>query len=394
MKTLMSSSVVEIVDELVDKAISVGASDIHLESTKDGLRIRFRIDGILHDKDTVSKDIADQVISRIKVLAGIDISQRRIPQDGKFKLESFLSPVILSELLGESKDSSQTPVILSEPLGESKDSTQIDFRVSTFPSLYGEKVVIRILDRGKQNIDLNSLGFSLETYKKFIKMISRPSGFILVTGPTGAGKTTTLYAALSKLHTPDKNIITLEDPVEYAIDNITQGHIQTDAGFTFAQGIRALLRQDPDIAMIGEIRDRESARIAIEASLTGHLVFSTLHTNNAASAIVRLMDMGIEPYLIKASLTGVLAQRLARKVCLQCCGTGCKICDYLGYKGRTGIFELLEMTDRLAALISESPDSNQIQVQAIADGMMTLAADAQLKLQAGVISWKEINRII
>ena len=377
MKTLMSSSVVEIVDELVDKAISVGASDIHLESTKDGLRIRFRIDGILHDKDTVSKDIADQVISRIKVLAGIDISQRRIPQDGKFKLESFLSPVILSELLGESKD-----------------STQIDFRVSTFPSLYGEKVVIRILDRGKQNIDLNSLGFSLETYKKFIKMISRPSGFILVTGPTGAGKTTTLYAALSKLHTPDKNIITLEDPVEYAIDNITQGHIQTDAGFTFAQGIRALLRQDPDIAMIGEIRDRESARIAIEASLTGHLVFSTLHTNNAASAIVRLMDMGIEPYLIKASLTGVLAQRLARKVCLQCCGTGCKICDYLGYKGRTGIFELLEMTDRLAALISESPDSNQIQVQAIADGMMTLAADAQLKLQAGVISLEELNRTI
>lgn len=376
---------VSIVNQIISKAIELGVSDIHLESNSKGLRVRYRIDGVLHDQKIISKDFADQVISRIKVLAGIDIAKKRVPQDGKFMLED----------------------------------KPIDFRVSTFPSVKGEKLVVRILDKEQQNIKLESLGFSEDTYKKFLNLINKNSGFILVTGPTGSGKTTTLYAALSKLHKPDKNIITLEDPVEYNIDDITQGHIQTDSGFSFAQAIRALLRQDPDIAMIGEIRDKESAKIAIEASLTGHLVFSTLHTNDAVSAIVRLMDMGIEPYLIKASLSGVLAQRLARKICQVCkeqyapsaqekatlnhyglkisslCrGTGCKNCNNLGYKGRTGVFELLLLDDSLRSYISEEADIQKVRDEAVKAGMNLLLLDGCHKLESGIISLEELIKIL
>jgi len=382
-----SLPVVDLVDTIIRLAIEKGASDIHLESMEDYLRVRFRLDGILSDQPQVSKKIMHQIISRIKILSNIDIVQKRIPQDGKFKLT----------LKGQ----------------------LIDLRISTFPSVYGEKVVIRILDRSKNKINLEDIGFDFETLKIFKNLINLPTGFILVTGPTGSGKTTTLYSCLSQLHTPDKNIITLEDPVEYHIDGVTQGQIHPEVGFTFAKGIKSLLRQDPDIAMIGEIRDKESAKIAIEAALTGHFVFSTLHTNNSPGAIMRLMDMGIEPFLINASLTGVLAQRLVRKICSNCVqtieptyqeqtlmdflkiesrhilkGMGCASCDETGYKGRTGLFELLVMTDELRSLIVEKPRFNDISFQATKDGMITLLQDATKKVQDGIITLQELTRVV
>ncbi len=382
-----SLPVVDLVDTIIRLAIEKEASDIHLESMEDYLRVRFRLDGMLCDQPQVSKKIMHQIISRIKILSNIDIVQKRIPQDGKFKLT------------------------LNEKL--------IDLRISTFPSVYGEKVVIRILDRSKNKISLDDIGFDFETLKIFKNLINLPTGFILVTGPTGSGKTTTLYSCLSQLHTPDKNIITLEDPVEYHIDGVTQGQIHPEVGFTFAKGIKSLLRQDPDIAMIGEIRDKESAKIAIEAALTGHFVFSTLHTNNSPGAIMRLMDMGIEPFLINASLTGVLAQRLVRKICSNCVqqfeptyqektlmdflkiefdyvlrGVGCNICDETGYKGRTGLFELLVMTDELRSLIVEKPRFNDISFQATKDGMITLLQDATKKVQDGIITLQELTRVV
>ncbi|MDR3647060.1 MAG: GspE/PulE family protein [Candidatus Babeliales bacterium] len=382
-----NTSVVGLVDKIINQAIFLRASDIHLEVMEKYLRVRYRIDGILYDQNQIRSDLMFQVISRIKVLANIDIAQKRVPQDGKFNINY--------------------------------NNHLIDLRISTFPAIYGEKIVIRILDKTKTAIDLETLGFDEDTLNKFKKLINKSNGFILVTGPTGSGKTTTLYSALSYLHSPEKNIITLEDPVEYHIDGITQAQIHPDGGFTFAKGIRSLLRQDPDIAMIGEIRDKESAKIAIEAALTGHLVFSTLHTNNAPSAIMRLMDMSIEPFLINAAITGVMAQRLARKICQNCkyqyvpnakeqkalcelnakldClykGKGCNECNNLGYKGRTGIFELLIMTDDLCSLIVEHPRFEAIQNQAIADGMHTLLDDGILKLKDGIISLEELIKVI
>jgi type II secretory ATPase GspE/PulE/Tfp pilus assembly ATPase PilB-like protein len=379
-----NSCAVDLVDKIISNSIAKSSSDIHLESMENFLRVRYRIDGILYDQEPINLELMNQILSRIKVLANIDIAQKRIPQDGKFKF-----------------------IINNNP---------IDLRVSTFPSVYGEKIVIRILDRIKTKIDLCSLGFDETTLQNFEKLISKNSGFILVTGPTGSGKTTTLYAALSSIHTSEKNIITLEDPVEYHIEGVTQGQINLSSGFTFAKGIRSLLRQDPDIAMIGEIRDQESAKIAIEAALTGHLVFSTLHTNDAASTIMRLMDMAVESFLINAAITGVLAQRLARKICIECKievnptsqekiimnnllikkifkGKGCKFCNG-GYKGRTGIFELLVMTDDLRTLIVESPKFQDIKMQAINDGMKTLIEDASQKVQEGIITLDELIRVI
>lgn len=380
-------SVVEIVDQIILSAILFESSDIHLESMEDHLRIRYRIDGILYDQNSISFALMFQVISRIKVLSNIDIAQKRIPQDGKFKVTL-------------------------------KDGNVIDLRISTFPSIYGEKIVIRILDRLKTTIALSNLGFDSEVNIKFNRLINKANGFILVTGPTGSGKTTTLYAALCAIHTSQKNIITLEDPVEYHIHGVTQGQINLGSGFTFAKGIRSLLRQDPDIAMIGEIRDKESARIAIEAALTGHLVFSTLHTNDAPGAIMRLMDMGIEPFLINAAISGVLAQRLVRKICFNCRheyqptdeeklimqnlniknnslfkGLGCSKCNNLGNKGRIGIFELLVMTEDLRHLIVENPRFTSISSQAIKDGMQTLLQDAVNKVSSGIITLDELVRV-
>ena len=279
-------NVIALVDKMLKDAIQVGASDIHIESTIQGLRLRYRIDGVLYDQPAFSAQLSLQILSRIKILAHINIAEKRVPHDGKFRIQV--------------------------------QQRDIDMRVSSFPSLHGEKIVIRILDRSRQTIDLETIGFSTHMLEQFQALMKRSNGFFLVTGPTGSGKTTTLYAALAGLNDTTKHIITLEDPVEYNLDGITQGQIHTDAGFTFERGIRALLRQDPDIAMIGEIRDKQTARIAIEAALTGHLVLSTLHTNDAPSALMRLMDMGIEPFLINASVTGILAQRLVRKICVDC----------------------------------------------------------------------------
>lgn len=380
-------SVVSLVNALIGDAIECAASDIHLEPTESMLRVRFRLDGVLHGKTPIKIDILPQFISRLKVLANINITQKRMPQDGKFQINY--------------------------------KNKLVDLRISTFPSLYGEKVVIRILDRHTHAISVDQVGFSPEMLRNFLPLMKRPSGFFLVTGPTGSGKTTTLYSVLSLLNCPEKNIVTLEDPVEYNVDGVTQGYINTQAGFTFEAGIRSLLRQDPDILMVGEIRDKQTARVAIEAALTGHLVLSTLHTNDAPSAIVRLMDMGIEPFLINASLTGVLAQRLVRKICIGCkqeyvpspqelvlChqlgmqpdilyrGAGCDSCNNLGYKGRTGIFELLTVTNGLRELIIKNPIFEALYARACVDGMATLMQDGADKVVRGVITLDELMRVV
>lgn len=380
-------STVTRVDELIAQAIKRTASDIHLESTAHELRVRYRIDGILYDEQKIEKNFGLQIVSRIKILARINIAEKRIPQDGKFTSQLH--------------------------------STTVDLRVSTFPSLHGEKVVIRILDRSEHTIELEKLGLQKDTLTTFKDLLHRTNGFFLTTGPTGSGKTTTLYAALASLHSSEKNIITLEDPIEYNIEGITQGQIHPEAGFTFERGMRSLLRQDPDIAMVGEIRDKQTARIAIEAALTGHLVLSTLHTNNACSSIMRLMDMGIEPFLLNASLTGVLAQRLVRKICHHCReefiptdeeflvlegigvsvktlykGRGCSNCFNLGYKGRIGIFELLVINNALRSLIIANPHYELLQEKALEQGMKTLRHDAAQKLIEGIITLPEFIRVI
>lgn len=380
-------SIVSRVDALLKDAIERRASDIHLEPTRDELRVRFRIDGILVDQQPFSSFLTASIIARLKILANMDSAERRIPQDGKFHLMH--------------------------------SGNEVDIRVSTFPCLHGEKMVVRILDRALQTINLDSLGFEPTMLDAFKRLMQRHSGFFLVTGPTGSGKTTTLYATLSLLHNSEKNIVTLEDPVEYSLQGITQAQINLPVGFTFEKGIRSLVRQDPDIIMVGEIRDKITARIAIEAALTGHLVLSTLHTTDAPSAIMRLMDMGIEPFLINAALSGVLAQRLARKLCVNCrqtrpatteekrllkqCGInmnvvyeahGCESCDNLGYKGRVGIFELLEISPELRSLIIKNPQFDEIYSQALTDGMKTLVKDGAHKVKEGIISLAEYARII
>ena len=376
-----------IVDQILAAGIQAGASDIHLEPYYNGLRVRYRIDGMLYDQASLDLTLTAQVIARVKVLANLDIAQRRLPQDGKIQLTN--GPRV------------------------------IDLRVATFPATTGEKLVIRILDRNLQPLQLTELGFSVPFQAQLQRLIQYPAGFLLVTGPTGSGKTTTLYAALQKLHTPERHIITLEDPIEYQLAGITQGQIQPETGFTFAKGIKALLRQDPDVVMIGEIRDRESAKIAIEAALAGRLVFSTLHTNSAAGAMTRLIDMGIEAFLINAAVTGVVAQRLVRKLCLSCRvpvaptadeqrfmqqfnfksaqlyqAPGCAQCQNLGYRGRLALAELLVMTDALRELLSAQPKLMAIQQQAEQDGMVPLFQDGLQKVAAGEIALAELLRVI
>ncbi len=386
--TAMDQSVVRQVDALLHRAIERHASDIHLEPTAHHLRVRFRLDGVLYDQVPIALAMMHQLISRLKVLAKMNIAEKRLPQDGKFSI-----------------------VIEHKP---------IDLRISTFPSLFGEKMVVRILDRRDHAMQLDQLGFMPSMLQTLRELTGKAHGFFLVTGPTGSGKTTTLYALLSALHAPDKNIVTLEDPVEYNLEGITQGPINPDAGFTFEKGIRALLRQDPDILMVGEIRDRQTARTAIEAALTGHMVLSTLHTNDAPSAVMRLMDMGIEPFLINASLSGVLAQRLVRKICSGCrvpalpnevstalsaklgrgndiplyVGTGCSQCNGLGYRGRIGVFELLVISSALRAKIVLHPHFEEIYSQSLEDGMTTLLQDGIAKVKAGVISLTELARVV
>jgi type II secretory ATPase GspE/PulE/Tfp pilus assembly ATPase PilB-like protein len=378
---------VQLVDTIINSAIDRNASDIHCESVEHGLRIRYRIDGVLYDQQLINGGMQTTVLSRIKILGLLNIAEKRIPQDGKFSIK--------------------------------RRGGIIDLRVSSFPGVFGEKIVVRILDRSHNNIDLDQLGFALSTLAQFHTLITRASGFLLVTGPTGSGKTTTLYAALAEIAAPEKNILTLEDPVEYTLPNITQGQINAEAGFTFEKGIRAMLRQDPDVVMVGEIRDHQTAQIAMQAALTGHLVLSTLHTNDASGAIVRLMDMGIEPFLINAAVTGVLAQRLARKICQSCRyayepsveeatllkgvgitlnrlykGKGCSACFNLGYRGRTGIFELLIMNSELRALIIKAPVFETIYDQAVKSGLRSLLLDARQKVEDGIISLDELVRVL
>lgn len=384
---LEPGSIIAFVDEIIFTAIECRASDIHAEPLETGLRIRFRIDGILHDRQAVASSCMSHVISRIKVLANIDIAEKRIPQDGNF------SRNIRNRL--------------------------IDFRVATFPTVWGEKIVVRILDRMRTSLTLNSIGLSDFMQKQSVDILDRGCGLFLVTGPTGSGKTTTLYAALSHLNTTARHIITLEDPVEYRLDGITQGHIHPSAGFSFAKGLRALLRQDPDVLMVGEIRDKETAQIALEAALTGHLVLSTIHTADAPRVVARLLDMNIEAFKINAALIGVLAQRLVRLLCVYCKiereptisekqflsmhayslpllpdAQGCERCFHTGYSGRIGVFQLLVITEIMRAAIIQNPSVDILMKQAGSDGMRSLYADGLDKVAHSLTTLDELIKAI
>ncbi len=379
-------SVVTIVDKIIEDAIEAKASDIHLEPTETELHVRFRIDGVLQLRPSLSSQIQQQIISRFKILAAIDTAESRLPQDGKIRFDT--------------------------------QSGKVDLRVSTFPSIYGQKVVVRILDREYNFLKFEQLGLDKRSYAIIKSILDKPQGLFLVTGPTGSGKTTTLYALLSYLNKPERNIVTLEDPVEYDIEGITQGHVIERVGFGFAVGMRSILRQDPDVIMIGEIRDSETARTAVQAALTGHLVLSTLHTNDASSTIMRLVDMGIEPYLINAALSGVLAQRLARKLCsckkkqavsdedknlLKASGAtkkilnfpvGCEKCNHLGYKSRIGLFECMPMNEKMRAVLEKTLQRDLVQKEAIRNGLRTLQQEAAHLLNDGIISLEEYMRVV
>ena len=388
------SPVVNMVNNIIAKATEMSASDIHLEPQRNSLSCRYRIDGVLHAASDIPLNYQAAVISRIKIMANLDIAEKRLPQDGRIRM--------------------------------SVAERDIDLRISTFPTLHGENLVIRILDRSTGILQLKQLGFSESVLKQFSELIMRPYGIVLVTGPTGSGKTTTLYAALSEINTVEKNIITLEDPVEYELRNIRQSQVNVKAGLTFATGLRAIVRQDPDIIMVGEIRDKETADIAIHAALTGHLVFSTLHTNDAPSAATRLIDMGVEPFLISSSVIGILAQRLVRILCPHCKEAytpskellsqlgldkpnepnkpkkpnkpfyrpkGCKKCKQRGYTGRSGIYELLIPNERIKELIAQKSSAAVLRNEAVKSGMKTLRDAGLEKIVQGSSSVAEVLRV-
>ena len=352
--------VIKLVNSLLIDALRTQASDVHVESTASGLRVRFRLDGVLQDISNLARQYQSAVISRIKIMAGLNIAERRLPQDGRARLRLA--------------------------------DREIDLRVSTLPSLHGEGVVLRILDHGATARDLADLGMAADVEARFNKLVSRSSGIILVTGPTGSGKTTTLYGALTRVNRPGIKIDTVEDPVEYQIEGVTQIPVNRKAGFTFASALRSILRHDPDVIMVGEMRDRETAELAIQAALTGHLVLSTLHTNDAPGGVTRLVNMGIEPYLVAATVQAILAQRLVRVLCTQCKGKGCDACANTGFKGRTGIFELLTMSDALRKQVVDRASDDTIRTTAIAEGMKRLREDGQRKIDSGVTTEAEILR--
>ena len=379
-----SAPVIHLVDQLIEDAVKQGASDIHLEPQDDNLYCRFRIDGILHEKPSMPPESQLAVISRIKVMAEIDIAQNRIPQDGRIRKNIF--------------------------------GRDVDLRIATFPTIYGEHISIRILDKTQGLYKLEELGFHEQVLATINDIIRRPYGIVLVTGPTGSGKSTTIYSILNVINDSKKNIVTLEDPVEYTIPRVNQSQVNVKAGLLFATGLRSILRLDPDIIMIGEIRDRETAEIAVHSSLTGHLVFSTLHTNDAPSAASRLIDIGVEPYLLSSSLLGVLAQRLVRKLCLKCRveskpsreelalmggnkgekfykPVGCAECQGTGYKGRTGIFEFLVPDEDIKNMILKKAPAYEIRTIAQKSGMRTLREDGLDKVAAGITSLAEVVRV-
>lgn len=381
------ASIIRLVDLIIAQAVHDRASDIHIEPEQEMMRIRFRIDGMLHEIPSPPKEWELAIISRIKVLAGMDIAESRIPQDGHFQVK------------------------VEEKI--------VDFRVATIPTIYGENLVMRLLDSASVTIGLDKLGFATyEELKQYEGLITRPYGIILSTGPTGSGKTTTLYSALMKINTIDKHIITIEDPVEYRLGLIRQIQVNAKAGITFVNGLRAILRQDPDVIMVGEIRDLETAIIAVQAALTGHLVFSTLHTNDAPSAVTRLVNMGVEPFLISACLNGVMAQRLVRKICDHCKtayapskaiiekwglpvrdnlelyrGKGCDNCKGTGYRGRIGIFELMVVDDELRESIIHGVSTVALRKKAQTKGMRLLGEDGITKVLAGTTTIEEISRV-
>lgn len=380
-------SIIQLVNLIITRAIKEKASDIHIEPDETLLRTRFRIDGMLQEVMALPKAFEAAAISRCKVMAELDIAEKRVPQDGRIKLQLH--------------------------------DREIDLRVSTYPTLRGEKVVMRILDKSMVVFGLEELGFPEDTLKNFSSLIKKPNGIILVTGPTGSGKTSTLYAALQKIKDTTINIVTIEDPVEYQLANINQGQINPKAGFTFAGGLRSILRQDPDVIMVGEIRDYDTAEVAIRAALTGHLVFSTLHTNDSAGAMTRLIDMGVEPFLVASSIIGVMAQRLIRTICEECKeeyipaaavikrskllyqasktqvfrGKGCQKCNQTGYRGRTTVTELLIPTERIKELIVEKGATSVIKNEAMKQGMRTLRQDGLAKVLRGITTLSEVIRV-
>jgi len=378
--------IIRLVNSVLFQAVRQRASDIHFESFERGLVVRYRIDGVLYPVLTPPKRLQSSIIARLKIMAGLNIAEKRLPQDGRFAIRTA-----------------------------GKD---VDLRVSVLPTSHGERVVLRLLEKENRLLNLTEMGFSTDRLSSIQQLIQLAHGIILVTGPTGSGKTTTLYAALSQINAPDKNIITVEDPVEYQLLGIGQMQVNPKINLTFAAGLRSILRQDPDVIMIGEIRDRETAEIAIHASLTGHLVFSTLHTNDAASAATRLIDMGIEPFLVASSVMAVLAQRLLRQICPDCKkpykptaeelgrlgldskiaytfyrGAGCPNCSQTGYRGRTGIYELLVLDDEVRRLIGAKADSSVIKQAGIAKGMITLKQEGATKVAQGVTTTEEVMRI-
>ncbi|HUV59906.1 MAG TPA: type II secretion system ATPase GspE [Desulfatiglandales bacterium] len=380
--------IIKLVNLMLSQAVKARASDIHIEPYQNRIKVRYRVDGILYDILSPPKHIQSTLISRIKIMARLNIAEKRLPQDGRIEIK----------------------------IGDKS----VDIRVSTIPTAFGERVVLRLLDKTTVLLKLSDLGMSEQRLKIFNELIKSAHGIILVTGPTGSGKTTTLYAALSSINNPDINIITIEDPIEYQIEGIGQIQVNPKINITFANGLRSIVRQDPDVILVGEIRDLETAEIAIQAALTGHLVFSTLHTNDSASAVTRLIDMGIESFLVTSSVIGILAQRLVRNVCNECKeeyipdeeslenigitpemssgkkiykGKGCQDCLNTGYKGRTGIFELMILDDAIKSLILKTSDSNAIKKKAVNQGMVTLRQDGALKVLNGITTVEEILRI-
>ena len=377
--------VVKLVNSLIADAVNKGASDIHVEPFEKKLRVRYRIDGVLHEMMSPPYRMKGAVTSRLKIMAELDIAEKRVPQDGRIKIR----------------------------IGPKK----IDLRVSSLPTIYGEKIVMRILDKSNLQIDLTKLGFQPEALQKLVKGIEMPYGMVLVTGPTGSGKTTTLYSALNKINLPEFNIMTAEDPVEYNIDGINQVMVHEEIGLTFAAALKAFLRQDPNIVMVGEIRDLETASIAVKAALTGHLVLSTLHTNDAPSTINRMIDMGIEPFLVSSSVNVIMAQRLVRKLCSKCKqkekihpealrelgitsdevfdiykAGGCPACSNTGYSGRTGLYEVMPVSDTLREMILNRASAAEIKEQAVREGMHSLRSDGIWKVKNGITSLEEVLR--
>lgn len=379
--------IIRYVNAIIFKASSERASDVHIEPFEESLKVRFRIDGMLYDASTEDKYFQAAIISRVKVMAGLNIAEKRLPQDGRIGLK----------IAGK----------------------EVDIRVSTVPTQYGERIVLRLLDKSGSVLDLDQLGIGANNLQIIKKTIQRPNGIFLVTGPTGSGKTTTLYAGLTYINKPDLNILTVEDPIEYQLNGVGQMQVNPKIDFTFASGLRAILRQDPDVVMVGEIRDHETAEIAIQASLTGHLVLSTLHTNDSAGAVTRLIDMGVEPFLVSSSLLAVLAQRLVRRLCRHCCTpyeitdeelrelsldprliterkafkpgkVECHHCQSSGYSGRLGIHEILVIDDEVRSHILQRMDSNTIKNAAVKRGFETLRADGGRKVLAGVTSVEEV----